>query len=109
MRKIAELVLVVDADGTMIASAGYGSPEATSFRSDDASLVKRAKEAATLGLEVEFHYGFPTIRAGYATPLEVLAALLATAPGRSRILDAPKSVLDELERTTGAIDPTLIY
>ena len=109
MKRIDDLVFVVDADGTLITATGVGSPDTVAFSSSDPTLVASAKRAATTGEEVEFIIHAKPLVAGWDSPMGILAALLASAPGRSYIKEAPEEVLEAIHELSGPKEPGVIY
>jgi len=109
MKQIDDPVFVVDSAGELISSAGVGSKTSVLFRSQSHDLVRRTQRAAELNLEVDFHPSIKPLKAGYATEMEVLAALLSVHPGRTTILEAPQKVLDELNHLIWLNDPEKLY
>lgn len=89
---VQEPVLVVDADGVLITAVVGGDGEVT-VRSDSPKLVDVVKQAAQAGTETEIIWGATPVKASFNTVEGVLAALLHAAPGRTRIMQAPESVL----------------
>jgi hypothetical protein len=109
MKKINDLTIVVDVDGTLLISTGFGSASTVVFTSDNQQLVIAAKKAATLKTHVEFLPHTPALVAGWETPLGILAAMLAVSPGRCYIHDAPNEVLESLKEVIGEPKQGAIY
>lgn len=72
--------------------------------SGDPDIVDFARSLALLEVEVPVH-GF-AIRTATDEPVGALAALLAYSPGRARVVQAPKDLLDILEPHHPAHAPT---
>jgi hypothetical protein len=101
MKKLDDPTFVVDADGVLITAVGIGSKHTVSIRSDNPEFVRKVKLAADTHAKVNFIYGADPLTAGWKTNDEVLAALLAAAPGRSYVKEAPEDALFNLHNTRG--------
>ena len=79
--------IAVDADGELLTWIdGELNGELT--------RLENVRRAAELGLRVPYTVTGPVVIASLSNPKGAAAALLAAAPGRTRILEAPASVLD---------------
>jgi hypothetical protein len=91
-KNITGQTIAVDADGELLVwTDGHIS--------GSAELVKKARYAANIELPVDITFLGPTVIAeldNAENPAGALAAMLSVTPGRGRILDAPKEVLDLL-------------
>ena len=109
MRKIEDPVSVVDADGVLISAAGAGGKNHVIIQSENQELVERVRRAAETRMSVEIIHGAKAFTAGWETPTEVLAALMAAVPGRSIILEAPQEALEALRKAAGPQDAGIVY
>lgn len=109
MKKIDDAIFIVDADGVLLTAVGYGSPETVNFRSDSPELIARAKEAANTNMPVSIVHLAPDFISGWDTPMGILAALVAAAPGRTYIKTAPEEALQAIWDAAGPQDGTIIY
>jgi hypothetical protein len=109
MKKIDDAVFIVDADGVLLTAVGYGSPEEVTFRSDDPQLITRAKEAADSQAPINIVYLAPDFIAGWDTPIGLLAALVAAAPGRTYIKTAPEEAMQAIWDAAGPQDGNIVY
>lgn len=101
-------VFIAEADGVHITVVGYGSEATSLITCENPVFEKRVRMAATFGYPVEYVWGV-SIYAGWETPEGIIAALLAAAPGRTRILRAPAEALAVLDRRVPPTDPNVIY
>lgn len=97
MKRIEDPAIVVDADGTLITATGVGDKNSVVFRSENAELVSRAKHAADSGKPTEILYKAKPVNAGWDSLMSILAALMATVPGRCYIISAPDEVLQGIQ------------
>jgi len=109
MRKIDDATYVVDADGVLVTAAGVGSEETVVIRSDDSALIDRVRDAANANEPVTIVYQAKPFIAGWDTEIGVLAALMAAAPGRTYIKEAPETAMKEIWALTGDDEPGVIY
>ncbi len=96
MKKINDPTFVVDADGVLVTAVGIGSKDKVLIRSDDAALVERVIEAADTQTEVTIVNNAAKFTAGWDTEIGILAALVASAPGRTYIKEAPEVALQQI-------------
>lgn len=87
-------MIIVDSDGEIITAANGR------VSSNNPALVKIVKELAAIGMEVQLIQPFGDyFRANLDTknPIGIVAALFSVNPGRTRLLEAPDEVWEQLK------------
>lgn len=110
VRELKDDVSVVDADGVIIVAVGSGSYDEVVIRCDEPGLIRKMRAAADLGEMVEIIPLASRFRAGWDTPLGILAAMMSVAPGRTLILETPCDSLAHILSVSGSnSDPNHVY
>ncbi len=91
MKRIDDVVIVVDADGDLITAVGVG--DETTFHSLNAIKLQKVKKAAAEQQSVTFRYDLPPLTAGTSNYMEIFAALVAGAPRRTFLKEAPDELV----------------
>lgn len=92
-----EPVFIVKSEQDVLTVVGLG--RSASFYGDE-EKIKLAKTAADAGTIVRFVPGVRKFVAGWDTEEGILAALLATAPGRCFVQSLPETLLEEIHLLT---------
>lgn len=91
MKRIDDVVIVVDADGDLITAVGMG--DETTFHSLNTVKLQKVKEAVAEQKLVMFRYDLPPLTAGTSNYVEIFAALVAGAPRRTFLKEAPNELM----------------
>jgi len=103
VRELKDDISVVDADGILIVAVGFGSYDEVSLRCNVPGLLRKVKAAADMGEMVEIIPLASRFQAGWDTPLQVLTAMMSAVPGRSVIVQTPKTVLAEMDSVANPV------
>lgn len=94
MRKVEEQVIVVDADGVLVAAVGEG--ESVSFHCKDTYKLAAVKNAVKQKSMVALRFRGPLVEANTDSMLGIYAALQCAAPGRTILKEAPEELVNIL-------------
>jgi len=100
---MATPTFVIDSDGELISAVGLGSGEVVF--SGAPWRIALARQAANAETPVHFIWDAEPLIAGWETEEGILAALLAVAPGRSYIKEAPESIIELIHGLAGHHSP----
>lgn len=103
VRELKDDVSVVNADGILIVAVGFGSYDEVTLRCNEPGLLRKVRAAADMGEMVEIIPLASRFQAGWNTPLEVLTAMMSAVPGRSVIVQTPKTVLEAMDSAANPV------
>lgn len=96
---------VVDSEGELL-SARVTNGEV--IFTGESERIARARQAAEQKLQVQFLPGVAPLQATLSSDEGILAALLASAPGRCRVVAVPQKLLERLHQLAD-VRPGQIY